>query len=449
MTKEGPARQGAALAVERPIVAFVAVDWADRQHVWAARAADSEVVERGTVDNTPEAIQAWARELTRFGGLLAVALEQSRGALLFTLSQYEHLVLYPVHPGTLANFRQALCPSGAKDDPRDTDLLLTLLVQHRDRLRVWQPDTVETRTLYLLVEKRRRLVDDKTRESNRLTAVLKEYFPQAVSWLEDVDSEMAGAFLQRWPTLEQVQQATPESVREFFYQHNCRSAQLIRERLEQIRTAQPATRDQAVICSGVIDVGVLVQLLATLRQGIDELNGQIARLFNHHPDAALFRSLPGAGPVLAPRLLVALGTRRQRFAKASELQSYSGIAPVTKRSGRTELVLARHACPKFLRQTFHEWAGHSIRFCNWAAQYYQHQRQNKNQSHQAAVRALAFKWQRILFRCWQDGVPYDNARYEHTLATRKAPKPPKPDYRKPRWKDLGGFFQFVGFAMPS
>ena len=120
---------------------------------------------------------------------------------------------------------------------------------------------------------------------------------------------------------------------------------------------------------------------------------------------------------MAPRLLAALGSQRDRYASAEEVQKYSGIALVTERSGKKKWVHFRWACPKFLRQSFHEWAGHSIAQSVWARAYYQQQRQ-RGKDHHAVVRALAFKWIRIVFRCWQDRVAYDETRYLRTLATR-------------------------------
>ena len=210
---------------QEPFAAFLALDWGDRKHVWALQPVDAEGVQEGEIEATPEAVEAWAAGLAqRFGGRpVAVALEQSRGALLFMLTKYAHLVLYPVHPGTLANYRKALCPSGAKDDPSDGGLLLDLLRRHRDRLRAWEPDTVEIRTLQFLVEDRRKLVQEKTRQSNRLTARLKLYFPQVLAWFEEVDSALVGDLLRRWPTLEELQKARPGTLQQFFHQHNCRS----------------------------------------------------------------------------------------------------------------------------------------------------------------------------------------------------------------------------------
>jgi transposase len=211
-------------AAEPEYAAYVALDWADREHAWVLELPGGKK-ESGKLSQTPEAIDAWAAELARrFGGRpVAVGLEQSRGALIYALQKYSHLVLYPIHPSTSASYRKALFPSGGKSDPVDADLLLDLLVRHRDRLRRLQPDDPRTRKLQLLTEKRRQLVDQQTAQTNRLTDLLKVYFPQAVEWLRPLDTPMSIAFLQRWPTLPQLKKEDPEVVRRFFFQSGSRS----------------------------------------------------------------------------------------------------------------------------------------------------------------------------------------------------------------------------------
>ena len=139
-----------------------------------------------------------------------------------------------------------------------------------------------------------------------------------------------------------------------------------------------------------------------------------------HPEERLFASFPSAGPVLVPRLIAAFGTQRDRYATATDLQSLSGIAPVTESSGKQEWVHFRWACSHFLRQTFHEYAAHSIVKSTWARAYYESQIEAKK-THHAAVRALAFKWIRIMFRCWKDGKTYDEQAYAAALRKRNSP----------------------------
>src|ERR1035438_2928772 len=120
---------------EADFAAFIGIDWADQKHAWALQTTTQKASEHGDLDHTPETIDAWATELgRRFGGRpVAIALEQSRGALLFMLTKYAHFVLYPIHPTTLVNYRRGFRPSGAKSDPSDASLLLDLLVRHREK----------------------------------------------------------------------------------------------------------------------------------------------------------------------------------------------------------------------------------------------------------------------------------------------------------------------------
>src|SRR6266436_575109 len=184
---------------EPRFAAYVAIDWGDSKHVWSLQPADSDRRERGEIEHSPEAVAAWAAMLSaRFGGQpVALAVEQSRGPLVFMLGKYEQLHVYPIHP--------------------------------------------------------------------RATAQLKLYFPQMLDWFDAVDSPLVGALLKRWPTLETLQKARPDTVRSFFTAHNCRSQELIERRLDQIRQAVPAVRDKALIEAAQTMTKVLVELIATLR----------------------------------------------------------------------------------------------------------------------------------------------------------------------------------------
>lgn len=402
--------------------AYIGLDWADQHHDICLQEAGSRQTETARIEHKPETLVAWVSELRqRFQGRpVAIALEQSRGALLYALMHYDFIVLYPVNTNTLASYREAFTPSGAKDDPADAQLLLEVLCLHRDKLRPWRADDSATRTIRLLSEHRRKLVDNRTRLTNCLRALLKQYFPQALTWIGALDSLLAVDFLTRWPQLSQLQTATPDQVRQFYRGHGCRLGEKLDQRLAEISAAQPLTTDQAVIFSSVSMAQALVKQLRELIEGIAQLDRQLQDLYAQHPDAEIFGSLPGAGKALAPRLLAAFGSDRGRYADAGELQCYSGVAPVTKRSGKTKLVQRRYACPKFVRQSFHEFAKSSLNWSSWARAYYDQQRQRGHKHHEA-IRALAFKWIRIIYRCWQLQVPYDEATYIKSLERRGSP----------------------------
>jgi transposase len=418
------------IAVSEPVppetsvfAAFVGLDWADQKHdlvLYDPRGGQPEPFQ---LLHTPEAIDEWASGLRRrFGGQpVAVCFEQTRGAIAYALLKYDFLVLFPLPPARLASYRESFSNSGAKDDPTDAALLVDYLLRHRDQLRVWRPDSPATRELFLLVEARRDAVDQKTRLSNRLLALLKQYFPQALALVGgDVDTPLACDFLAQWPTLAAVQAALPATLRKFYYAHHCRSEERIQERLALVKSALPLTNDVALIQAGTLQMQCLVAQIRVVRKAIAQYEARLTELMDQHPDAALFRALPGAGAALAPRLLVAFGTDRERFQSAQELQTLSGAAPITRRSGKRYVVLRRWACPKFLRQTFHEFAFCSCRRSRWAKAFYLQQRA-AGKGHHAALRTLAFKWIRVLFRCWKTNTPYSEQHYLESLQRHHAP----------------------------
>jgi transposase len=333
------------------------------------------------------------------------------------LQKYNFFVIYPINPTTLAKYRQAFNPSGAKDDPTDAELALDLLLKHPDRFEALNPQSVEMRTLMTLVEQRRRLMNDRVRITNRLRNALKQYYPQALDWFDHIDTPLFCAFIRQWPSLTQVKRARRATLEKFFHQHRLYRKPLLERRIQAIKSAMPLTRDEAIIMPHRLQTLALINQLEVALQSIAMYDEEIAALAPQHPDYALFSCLPGAGPHLAPRLLVAFGEQRERFASAAEVQKYSGIAPVTERSGQKSWIHWRWQCPTFLRQTFVEWAAQTINKSYWAGLYYYQQRA-KGASYQAAVRSLAFKWIRILYRCWVTRTPYDESKYLRVLKKR-------------------------------
>jgi transposase len=377
------------------VMAYIGLDWADERHSVHLQTADGRI-EHLELEQQPAVVHEWVIQLQRRfpGGKIAVALEQRKGAVIHALLMYDCFVLYPINPKALARYREAFRTSGAKDDPLDSELLLDLVVRHHDRLRAWVPDTVESRKLQALCEQRRHVVDERVALTNRITSLLKQYVPHALDWVGDVASVQACDFLARWPTLSAVQRARATTLRQFYRAHNCRKADVIEARLAAVASARALTTDAAVVEPLSLAVQTTATQLRTVLDAIQVFDARIAEVFAAHDDHALFTSFPGAGAVMAPRLAAAFGTDRSRWDSAAELQAHSGIAPVTERSGKSRWVHHRLACPKFVKQTFHEFADQSIRFSRWARAYYDQQRARGN-DHHAALRALAYKWIRM------------------------------------------------------
>lgn len=379
-------------------------------------------VEEGNVEHTPEALHTWLGQLAqRYGGRpVRLALEGKGGAALPALLQYPWLEIYPVNPVTSARYRTAFTPSGAKDDLPDARLLLELVRDHAAKLRPLEPQDEQTAHLNALVQARRDAVDRRTQVLNQLTSLLKSYYPQALELVDNLNSGLAVEFLQRWPDLFALKSARPATIKSFYCTHNVRRPELVEQRLEGIAAARALSTDQTQLSVARLQLHLLLDQLKAFRKHVARFDEQIRRVFAEHPEAALFRDLPGAGAQLAPRLCAAFGTARSLYPEPAALQKLSGVAPVREKSGERLWTHWRWLAPWFLRQTFVEWAGQTVIYSAWAKTYYEG-RQAKGKSRQVILRALAFKWIRVLWKCWNERTPYDEARYLKQLAHRKSP----------------------------
>jgi transposase len=310
---------------------------------------------------------------------------------------------------------------------------MELLLYHRAKLSPLCLDDAHTRQLHRLLEHRRKTIDLRTLLTNMLRDALKSYYPQALDLAgQDLFAPLACQFLLKWPSLQELQKTRTETLRKFYYAQNCRRLDLINQRLEAIAHLTPLSLDPALIEPAKLQVQMLARQLLQLARTLKEYDSRIETLFAQNPDASIWQSFPGAGPTLAPRLSCAFGSHRHRYSNATALQQYSGIAPVTEKSGKNQhWVHRRWARPHFIHQTFFEYATQSVLHCPWAKAYLQ-QQIAQGKTYPTAVRALAFKWQRIMFVCWRDQVPYDQATYLNSLKRRHSPLAAKLDQILPQ-----------------
>ena len=403
--------------------AFIGLDRSDAKLDLCLQVPGAGKPEHSILDNTPEQIASWLEALrTRFDGQpIALCLEQPAGGLLHHLLSYDFVVLYAINPMSLARHRETLITSRAKSDKSDAYYLMDLVHHYHQQLVAYAPDDAPTRELAALVEARRAAVDLRTQLTNRLKAHLKSYYPQALHLAGDeLYTTLACDFLLRWPSLQAVKRARQATLRQFYLDHNSRRRDVIAERLELTQKSVPLHNDAALLPAAVLTTRLLAHQLKQLVASIAEFEARIEEVFSSHEDAFIFASLPGAGAVYSARLLAALGSDREKFRDATAVQKYSGIAPIIKQSGNTRLVQRRFAKPKFIHQSFVEYADQSLKHCTWAKVFYRSQR-SKGKGHYAAVRALAFKWIRILFRCWEERVRYDEAKYLDSLRRSRSP----------------------------
>ncbi len=407
---------------EHPYAATIGIDWSNAKHDICLRVQGRDQLEYSQIPHTVEAVNEWARELrSRFGGQsVAVALELAKGPLVYLLEQHPQLVIFPINPATLAKYRQTFTPSHAKDDPTDAFLALDLLTRHHEHLSPLRPERPAMRALKQLINTRIMLRGDITRVTNRLTSASKNYYPQVLDWFADKDTRLFCDFLLRWPTSAQAKKARRSTLERFLRAHNVRRANVIKNRIDAINSLTVMSTDPGVVEPNTLLVQILAEQLTVLLDSRARCEGKISSLCEQCPDHHLFASFPGAGPIYSARLTSAFGEQRERLPSATHAQRHFGIAPVIERSGNKSWTHWRYRCDAKLRQTLVEWAALSIPHSFWANAYYQQQR-HKGSTHQAALRALAFKWTRILYRCWHDGVEYDESTYLAALKQRGSP----------------------------
>lgn len=406
-----------------PFDVVIGLDRSDRKaDVYIIAAATGETI-KDCIPTSPEVLSLWVDFLRqRFPqAQIAICLEQPASNLMAFFCQFNFITLYPINPLTLQKFREAFVTSRAKDDALDARFLADLLLSHHDKLTAWLPEDPETMLLQQLVVHRRTIVNERVSLTNRLQALLKQYFPQALHLCgEDLWRPLATDFLLKWPTLQSVKGARVGTLKKFYYTHGSRSQTLIESRLNLIADAIPLTNNSALLNSYSLRIKLVVQEIKLVQKTITNYEAEIATVFKRHPDRDIFQSLPGAGKTLAPRLLSSVGTQREKFPTVQSLLTFSAIAPVTKRSGNKSHVHRRYLCSKFLRQSFHEFAKESVMHCRWAAAYYK-QQDSKGVAYNTIIRGLAYKWIRIIWRCWRSRTPYDNARYEAALKRSSSP----------------------------
>lgn len=403
-------------------IACVGLDWADQKHAYEIRSREGDR-SSGPVLAGPEHLHAWIAQIrAQFPeGQILFVVEDGRPSLLDALLDYPFFTIIRVNPLASSNYRESRRLSGSSSDPVDASLLCDYALKHLDELRVWKPSDAQTRRIRSLSETRRKLVDQRTAFTHEMTATLKGYFPQVLEWLKDVKPAVLWQFIRLWPTLEALRAADDESVGRILRAHRLR---FIPRRVQALRTALDIavalTNDTTTIEVGALRAVSLAHILEAIDQQIRTFEEALAAAWATHEDREVFDSLPGAGPVFAPRLAAALSTDRKRFSSAQEIQCFSGIAPVTEASGKRSVVHARHQFPTFVHQTFHEFAECSLPHSPWARESYRLQRE-RGAGHHAAIRKVAFQWIRVIFKLWQDRAVYDEAVHNAALRRRGSP----------------------------
>lgn len=399
---------------------LIGLDWAKAKHDYCLLGPDGES-ESGQVEQEESQLQRWLDGLAvRFEGCrLAICMEGGRTPLLWRLENHAKVDLFVVNPATAARYRKTFTPSGDKNDRRDAASLLDLLRRHPEKVKSHRKSSASARAMHQLTQARRQAVDRRTGVISSLREVFELSYPVASKLFDDLSTPLALAFLKKWPDPLSLSNARESTLVAFFHKHGSRSQTTIDRRIGLIRSTTCRVEDPLLLEVARMRIADHVGQIRALNEAITDYEERIEKIFCEHERMPLFSGLPGAAKKLAPRLLAAFCLVEPD--DACDMQTIVGIAPIRVQSGQSTKTFMRQRCPKFLRQSFHEFAGCSVNSSAWAKAFYDYQTKVKKKSAHAAKRALAFKWIRILYACWEQNRPYDETKYIASLRKRKSP----------------------------
>ena len=393
---------------------YAGVDWGEEHHQLCVVDDRGQRRAQEQVSHDVTGLARLRSQLLRFGPGLPVAIERSEGLLVEHLQAHGHPV-YPVSPRIAARARERYKVASVKDDRFDAYVLAdTLRFEHQ----IWRPLSVPSPVLAeikALTRDRDRLLETQQAIESQLRMILESYHPAPARLFSSVDRQITLSFVLDYPTPATASRVKATRMSGFLTRHHYTgrtSGQVLAERMR----ANLLTGSAGTVAGKSFSAQSYARLLGLLNSQLAEYDDAIASAVSEHPDAPIFASFPGVGPVLTGILLAEIGEDRGRYPDPAVLLAEAGLAPVTRASGRSHIVRFRYAANAHLREACMWWAFNSMKTSPWAAAVYRQAREDRKQHYHRALRGLAARWTRILWRCWQDGATYDPHRHTSAAA---------------------------------
>jgi transposase len=406
------------------------VDWAKDTHDVVVEDGQGERLWTATVTHDETGLTRLCKALVKLG-VERVAIERPDGLLIERLLD-AGLTVIAMHPNQVAAARPRFRPAGGKSDRFDAFVLCELARTDHHRFRALVPDSDQTKALRALTRGREVLVEQRVALCNQLRAELERFWPGAVEIFAELDSPISLAFLSRYPSPVDARCLGEKRLAQWLARnHYCgrKPASVLLERLR----AAPSGR------AGELEAdarrGIVLALVAALQPIVEQirlLTAEIAHAVRAHPDGEIFLSLfkDPKSVICAATLLAEIGDSRGRYPTAEHLAADAGMSPVAVESGRKKVACFRRGCDHRLRDATSTLADATRHWHPWAADHYARAIQ-RGHDHPRAIRTLGRAWTRVLWRCWQDGVPYDPSRHrglqQHIAVTIPTASGPHPD----------------------
>lgn len=383
---------------------FAGLDWASQTHAVCVIDERGSVCERLEVAHNAAGLAELVRRLRHWHSP-PIAIERPSGLVVDTLVQAGFTV-FPIHPNAVKATRPRYRSHGAKSDASDAYLLADLLRTDGHRFQALAAQSDEVLALRALVRGRDDLVATRVQLANQLRSLLESFWPGAAAVFADVDSPIALAFIERYPTPESAARLGPKRLAAFCAQHAYSGRRSAEELLARLHEApSPVCAQQQMQAKGEL----VVCLARTLARVVEQLRLLSSRIEHHvasTDDGRILMSFPRAGRLCAAQILAELGSARERFDCPERLAAEAGVTPVTYASGKSKSVAFRWACNHRLRSAITCLADNSRHANAWAADVYARAKA-RGCDHPHAIRILARAWLRVIWRAWTDHKPYD------------------------------------------
>jgi transposase len=389
---------------------YAGVDWASEKHDVLVADETGERLLAATFAHDEQGLRSLCGQLVQLGVGL-VAIERPEGLLVERLLDAGLRVL-ALHPNQVAAARPRFRAAGGKSDRFDAFVLCELARTDHHRFRVLEPDCDETKALRALTRGREDLVGMRTALTNQLRAELERFWPGPLGLFTDLNSRISLAFLERYPSPADARGLGAQRLQGFLRRQGYTGRKQPAQLLAKLRRAAEGRVGETELGAHRQLVLGLVATLTTLGGQIKTLDRQIASAVRAHPDGEIFTSL-FRGPdsvICAATLLSEIGDCRARYLTGDALAGDAGQAAIAIESGKRKAARFRWACNKRLRAAFCTLADSTRHWHPWAQDRYAAARA-RGHDHQRAIRTLGRAWCRVVWRCWQDRVPYDPARH--------------------------------------
>ena len=398
--------------------AFAGVDWGGEHHQLCVVDNAGKRLTQMRVTHDVAGLAALQAELSRFSDRMPIAIERSEGLLVEHLQALGH-ALFPVSPRISARARERYKVASVKDDRFDAFVLADTLRHEHGHWRTLSIPTPLLAEIKALTRDRDRLLETQQAVESQLRMILEAYHPAPVRLFSSVDRQITLSFVLDYPTPAIAGRIKTTRMAGFLARHHYTGRVPAQVLAERMRT-NLLTGSSGTVAGKSFSAQSFARLLQLLNSQLAEYEDAIAAAVAEHPDARIFASFPGVGPITTAVLLAEIGEDRARYPRPEVLLAEAGLAPVTRSSGRSRKVRFRYAANTRLRESAMWWAYNSMKESPWAAAAFREARDQRGQQYHRALRGLSARWMRILWRCWIDEIPYDPAKHTSAVALNPA-----------------------------